>query len=178
MSRYLLALAVTCASVLHFASAALADYSGFVGDFVGSAVLERADGTTSPRDMSVSIRETKEGFSVAWSSTSYRDDGRAKAKSYEIEFIPSGRGEVFAAAMRRNVFGHTVQLDPMKGEPYVWARIEGATLTVYSLYVGEDGRYELQQFDRTIVDGGLELHFTRFSNGEKSREIRTLLERQ
>lgn len=156
---------------------AMADIAPFVGSYSGSAKMESADGSSQMRDMSVTIDETKDGFEVEWTSVSYRDDGRTKSKTYKIEFIPSGRGDVFAAAMQRNVFGHAVQLDPMKGEPYVWARLEGPTLSVFSLYVREDGGYFIQQYDRTLAEGGLELYFRRFANGDKEREVRTFLTR-
>jgi hypothetical protein len=79
--------------------------------------------------------------------------------------------------MKRNVFGHDVQLDPMKGEPYVWARIHGDTLSVYSLFVAEDGGYEIQQFDRTLATGGLDLDFQSVRNGEIQRTVSTFLTR-
>ena len=130
------------------------DIDAFVGDFSGSAELVSADGTKTQRDMSVSIRETKEGFSVKWTSTTYKPDGRVKEKSYSIDFVPSDRENVYSAAMKRNVFGHEVQLDPMKGEPFVWGRIVDETMTVFSLFVDDAGGYEMQQYDRTLADGG------------------------
>lgn len=168
----------TLLALLLSVSAALADIAPFVGSYAGSADIELQDGSVQKRDMSVKIGETDDGFEVEWTSVSYRSDGRTKAKTYKIEFIPSGRGDVFAAAMQRNVFGHAVQLDPMKGEPYVWARLEGPTLTVYSLFVREDGGYDIQQFDRTLAENGLDLHFTRFGNGVKDREVKTFLARE
>jgi hypothetical protein len=80
--------------------------------------------------------------------------------------------------MKRNVFGHDVQLDPMRGEPFVWSRIEGETLSVYSLYVAEDGGYEIQQFDRTLTVGGLDLAYKAVRNGEIQRTVSAFLERQ
>mmetsp|Transcript_7024 Transcript_7024/g.11370 ORF Transcript_7024/g.11370 Transcript_7024/m.11370 type:complete len:81 (+) Transcript_7024:73-315(+) len=79
--------------------------------------------------------------------------------------------------MRRNVFGHEVQLNPMKGEPYVWSRIDGETLTVYSLFVDVDGGYSLQQYDRTLADGGLNLRFQTIRDGEILRAVETFLTR-
>ena len=80
--------------------------------------------------------------------------------------------------MKRNVFGHNVQLDPMKGEPYVWGRIDGDTLSIYSMFVTEDGGYEIQQFDRTLATGGLELQFQNVLNGVIQRTVSTFLEKQ
>ncbi|MFK7870922.1 MAG: hypothetical protein AB8B58_16995 [Roseobacter sp.] len=158
------------------ASLAQADISRFVGTYVGSAAVTLEDGSKQPRDMNVEIKQTKEGFIVQWSSTSIRSDGSRKEKSYSVEFVPSDRGEVFAAAMKRNVFGHSVQLDPMKGEPYVWGRIHDDTLTVYSLFVAEDGGYEIQQFDRTLATGGLTLAYQSVRNGQINRTVTTFLE--
>lgn len=172
---------IACATLLSFglAAAALAEgFEDFVGSYSGSSEIQSADGSTQKRDMSVTIGETKDGFTVEWTSVSYRSGGKTKAKTYEIEFIASGRGDVYAAAMQRNVFGHQVPLDPMKGEPYVWARLEGATLSVFSLYVREDGGYDIQQYDRSLAEGGLDLHFQRFSNGNKQREVKTFLARE
>ena len=163
-------------TIVLFSSTVRADVERFVGDYSGSAEVELYDGTFAKRDMSVSISKTKAGFSVRWSSTTYRDD-KSKEKSYQIGFVPTERGDVYAAAMKQNVFGHEVPLDPMKGEPYVWARIKGDTLSVYSLYVNADGSYEMQQFDRTIAEGGLQLEFQRVSNGVAQRSISTFLKR-
>lgn len=167
---------IVCTALL--TQAALADIERFVGTYAGSAVVEQADGTALPRDMSVTISQKGDGFRVQWSSITYREDGRAREKSYSIDFVLSERDSVFAAAMKRNVFGHTVQLDPMKGEPYVWSRIAGDTLTVYSLFVAEDGGYEMQQFDRTLTEGGLMLDFKRISDGTPRRSVKTFLKRQ
>ena len=159
------------------APAAQADISRFLGDYTGFAEVVNADGSTSPRDMSVSIAETKKGFSVQWTTTTHKSGGRTKESTYKIEFVPSDRDGVYAAAMKKNVFGHQVQLDPMKGEPYVWARITGDTLTVFSLFVDADGGYELQQFDRTLTTGGLNLEFSRIGNGKQTRSSKAYLDK-
>lgn len=150
----------------------------FVGDYVGSADMVEEDGTATPRDMSVSIHQTSNGFNVSWKTTTYKADGRVKDQSFSIDFNQSKRQDVYSAAMKRNVFGHEVPLDPMQGEPFVWGRIEGDTLTVFSLFIDENGGYELQQFDRTLAEGGLNLSFSRFRNGAKSRSVETFLQKQ
>ncbi|MEL6564070.1 MAG: hypothetical protein AAFQ59_06470 [Pseudomonadota bacterium] len=153
------------------------DVSRFAGSYEGSAEVSAADGTKIPRDMSVEVSQTEDGFRVQWTSVTYRKDGRIKEKSYAIDFVPSGRAAVYAAAQQKNVFGHLVQLDPMKGEPYVWARIDGDTLTVYSLFVSEEGGYSLQQYDRTLAEGGLDLRFQNIRDGEILRAVETFLTR-
>ncbi|SFU17237.1 hypothetical protein [Sedimentitalea nanhaiensis] len=157
--------------------AALADIQRFVGSYSGSAEMVESDGTISPRDLSVTIRETQKGFSVQWTTLTHKAKGETKESTYDIDFVPSERAGVFAAAMKKNVFGHAVQLDPMKGEPYVWARITGDTLTIYSLFVDADGGYELQQFDRTLSQDGLDLQFNRISDGKHQRTIEAYLKK-
>ncbi|NSY38175.1 hypothetical protein [Leisingera sp. ANG59] len=154
-----------------------AGISQFVGEYSGSVEIVKADGDTDPRDMSVVIREMKKGFTIKWTSTTEKDDGRRKSKTYEIEFQKTGRNGVYSAAMTRNVFGHSVPLDPMEGEPFVWGRITGGTLTVFSLFIHPNGDYEMQQYDRTLAEGGLDLVYTARLNGEPQRQLQTFLAR-
>ncbi|MBY5932646.1 hypothetical protein KUV51_06515 [Tateyamaria omphalii] len=164
-------------AILALAGAARADIAPFVGSYTGSAEVVQVDGTTVPRDMSVEISQSRYGFTVTWTSVTYRASGKVSEKSYTVDFVPSGRGQVYAAAQKKNVFGHEVQLDPMKGEPYVWARIVGSTLTVFSLFVDVDGGYGLQQYDRTLTEGGLDLRFQTIRDGRILRAVDTFLER-
>jgi len=167
------------AALTFSASAAAADLSRFDGEYKGSAEVISADGTKAMRDMNVMIKtKNKREFTVDWTSTTYRPDGRTKSKSYSINFESTSRPGVFAAAMRQDLFGNAVQLNPMKGEPYVWGRVKGDTLTIYSLYIDSEGGYDLQQFDRTLADGGLELAFHSIHNGMILRTVRTFLEKQ
>ncbi len=175
-ARVLAALTFFFAALL--ASGAKAQIDPFVGSYKGSAELVLADGSTLPRDLSVEIAETRDGFSVKWSTTTFRSDGRVKEVAYEIDFVPSAQEGLFAAAMKKNVFGRSVQLDPMKGEPYVWGQLDGNTLTVYSLFVLADGGYEIQQYDRTLADGGLDLEFNSIRNGEEQRAVSSFLKRE
>jgi len=166
------------ALLLLVAPANAADISQFVGSFTGSATVESSDGTSARRDMSVEISKGDYGFSVQWTSSTHKPDGRIKTNSNSVNFVPSDRDGIYAAAMEKNVFGHEVQLDPMKGEPFVWSRIVGDTLTVFSLHVDKAGSYEMQQYDRTLADGGLQLKFSFLRNGQEQRSVSTFLKRQ
>ena len=148
----------------------------FVGTYSGTVEVE-IDGAVIQRDASVEIEANTPGFVVNWMTATRRSDGSVKTKSYSVNFQPTERDGVFGAAMRRNVFGKEVPLDPMKGEPYVWSRIVGDTLTVFSIFVYDDGSYEIQQFDRTLVDGGLKLDFSSAKNGEIRRKLSAFLKR-
>ena len=148
----------------------------FIGKYEGSAEFEES-GKKVTRDMSVNITETEDGFVVNWTSTSYKSDGRTKEKNYEIEFIDTLRDGIYSSAMGKNVFGNPVALDPLKGDPYVWARVSGNVLTIFSLLIDELGGYEMQEYNRTLVEGGLELEYKRVRNGLPLKNINSFLEK-
>ena len=149
----------------------------FAGSYAGSATLT-VDGKEERREMRTTIGATDAAFFVRWTSVTLKDGGQSKEKTYEVAFIPSPRPNIFGSAMKNNVFGKPVPLDPLAGEPFVWARLEGPTLSVFSLGINEAGEYELQEFHRTLADGGLDLVFLRVMDGTPQKEIRTFLARQ
>lgn len=153
------------------------EFTSFIGTFVGVAD-ETVDGETKQRDMSVTVAETEEGFSVRWKSIAFKADGRVKEQEYTVEFVPSQRDNIFGSAMKRNVFGKSVALDPLKGEPFVWARFVDDTFTVFSLFINEAGDYEMQEYHRTLAEGGLNLSFRRVRDGAAEKEITAFLKRQ
>lgn len=152
------------------------DFDRFAGTFTGAAEFS-FDGEVRYRDMSTTIEPTKDGFVLTWTSISRKDDGRAKAKTYKIKFAPSVRPNIYGSAMRTNVFGKAIPLDPLKGDPFVWARLIGDTLSVFSLFIDETGEYEMQEYHRTLVDQGLELEFLLVRDGKPLKTIKTLLKR-
>jgi hypothetical protein len=153
-----------------------ADIDRFVGTYSGAAEFV-SDGQVEHRDMSATILPTDRGFSVSWTSVTHKSDGRSKEKTYTIEFVPSDRDNIYGSAMKTNVFGKEVPLNPLAGEPYVWARIDGDTFTVFSLFINEVGEYELQEYHRTLVPGGLDLVFRRIRRGHPEKEISAFLKR-
>ncbi|MGI9316424.1 MAG: hypothetical protein ACR2QW_03735 [bacterium] len=164
------------ALILSLGNTYAADIDPFLGEYSGSAEVDN-NGSKETRDMSVKIRERKEGFSVEWESTIHKSDGRTKTKTYSIDFVATDRNNIFSSAMKTNVFGHAVPLDPMVGDPYVWSRITGDTLTVFSLHVDEEGGYEMQQYNRTLAEGGLQLHYQRIRSGQIQKTVETFLKR-
>ncbi len=149
----------------------------FIGEYEGRVKFIDGD-IAVERDLGVKISKTKTGFNIKWKSTTRKPNKKLKAKEYTIDFLPTKRSNVFAAAMKTNVFGGKVPLDPMKGDPYVWSRITGDTLTLFALLVRDDGGYELQVYDRTLVADGLQLKYSRIRDGQPLRTIETLLRRK
>lgn len=152
-------------------------FDRFEGTYIGSAEFEY-QGKVEQRDLSTTITAQEVGFTVNWTSVSFKPDGRTTEKTYNIEFSASERDNIYKSAMKKNLFGKATPLDPLQGEPFVWAYVEGDTLTVYSMFINETGGYEVQEFHRTLADGGLDLLFRRVHNGVPQKEIQTFLERQ
>jgi len=142
----------------------------FYGTYEGHTISDDGEGL-SKRDLGVEIVPLDRGFRLTWTTVKHRADGRAQRKSYTIDFRATRRDGVYASAMRINKFGSRVPLDPMKGEPFVWARLAGQTLTVYALMIDDNGVYEMQVYDRTVTDAGLDLEFNRYRDGVKLRTI-------
>jgi len=148
----------------------------FYGDFVGKSIAGSTAVTgegaeLSPRHLNVSIHPNDNGFTIAWLTITTRASGKTKAKSYLINFRDTARPGLYASAMRRDTTGALVPLDPMSGDPYVWAGIAGATLTVHALLVTDEGGYEVQIYHRTLTDDGMDLTFQRFRDGVLMKEI-------
>ena len=148
----------------------------FVGKYRGEYIKD-SGGELTQGDSAVTIEPRDEGFVVEWISVTRRADGRLKRKVYSIPFRPTQRSRIFTSAMRTNLFGRPVPLDPLQGDPYVWARIEDRTLTVYALIITDDGAYEMQKYERTLIEGGLELKFSRLRDGEPMRTATGVLKR-
>ena len=128
--------------------------------------------------MNFEIKKHSKGFSVRWVTIIPRPGGTTKRTSYRIRFDHTRKPKLFSAAMRRNVFGAPVPLDPIKGDPYMWASIRGKTLGVYGVHVTADGGYELQVYERTLAKGGIMLTFKRIRNGKPLKEISGFAKRE
>jgi len=160
------------------AGAAAADQAieNFYGEYTGRTLFAGAK-EIKARDINVKIKEIRRGFNISWSTVTVRKGAKAKRKSYSIDFRKTKRGGIFQSAMRKDVFGNRAPNDPMKGDPYVWARLRGDTLTVYALIVTSDGSYDMQVYDRTLTENGMKLDFKRFLEGQEVKSIKGDLQR-
>ena len=167
---------VVCVSMAMAATshAAGPDVEAFFGEFEGQAITDQ-EGELKTRDLRVKISPSKNGFTVNWISVTKRSDGSLKRKEYSVDFLPTRRQNIFRSGQRKNMFGHAVPLDPMQGDPYVWARIYGDTLTVFALHVLEDGGYEMQTYARTRIPEGLDLNYSRVRDGQVLRSVNGIL---
>jgi hypothetical protein len=159
------------------AGARAASLEPLFGTYVGVAEVEDiARGEVRQRDMDIVIEPYKQGgFRIQWVNVSLVDGKRAapgvERRVQTVLFEPAqGRG-FFIEAAENNPFREREETRPMRGDPVRWASLDDQGLHVYSFVVLEDGSYELQVYDRTLTDIGLDIHFQRIVDGELMREI-------
>jgi hypothetical protein len=145
-------------------------YQRFFGVYVGEAVSVSGDGLDK-RDISVEITPESKGFKVKWTVVIKRGRDQPRREERTITFHPSKRSDIFSSGMRTDQFGNPVPLDPLAGDPYIWARIDGPKLWMYALFVTDTGGYEMQTYERTLVPGGMELRYARVRDGEILRTV-------
>src|SRR5262245_1458095 len=134
------------AAVLARSEAAMPpSFEKFYGDWAGTA-LSDTGGEIAPRDIQAKIAPKGNGFSISWVLVVHKPAGKEKRSQVTITFQPSKRPNIYSSAMSVDVFGNATPLDPMRGDPYVWARVEGATLMIYALVITEGGGWEMHAY--------------------------------
>jgi hypothetical protein len=160
------------------AGARAASLEPFFGTYVGVAeVNDIAEGGIRQRDMDIMIEPYKlGGFKIQWVNVSLVDGKRAvpgvERRVQTVLFEPAEDRGFFVEAAESNPFREREETRPMRGDPVRWASLDEKALHVYSFVVLEDGRYELQVYDRRLTDIGLDIRFQRIVDDEVVREIR------
>ncbi len=144
------------------------DFQPFIGEFTGQVVYAVPAGLAK-RDLEVTIRRERGGFSLKWTTISRRASGKLKRAEHFVAFAPAKRPGFYAATDRIDRPGARIPIDPLAGDPQVWANIAGRTMTVYAVLITEDGKYEVQTYKRTAVPGGMELKFNWERRGKPSK---------
>ena len=151
------------------------DFQPFIGEFTGQVVFAGPAGLAK-RDLEVSIRRERGGFSLKWTTISQRASGKLKRAKYFTAFAPAKRPGFYAATDRINRLGARIPINPLAGDPQVWAKISGQTMTVYAVLITDDGKHEVQTYERTLVPGGMELKFNRVRDGKPLKTISAKLQ--
>jgi hypothetical protein len=149
---------------------AQADLRRFFGTYAGEAIVE-GSADLEKRDINAEISPQGKGFSVKWTMVIRKKAEKPRKVDYTITFQPTKRKDLYSSAMRTDVFGNAVPLDPMSGDPYLWARIDGNTFWMYALLVTDEGGYEMQTYERILTAGGMDLRYSRIRDGEVLRTI-------
>jgi hypothetical protein len=156
---------------------AAASLEPLFGTYVGVAKVEDlAKGDVRQRDMDIVIEPYKQGgFRIQWVNVSLVDGKRAvpgvERRLQTVLFEPAPDRGFFTEVAENNPFREREETRPMRGDPVRWASLDDQGLHVYSFVVLEDGRYELQVYDRTLTDIGLDIRFQRIVDGELTRQI-------
>ena len=176
-------LGLACAVALMLALAApaataAASLEPFFGTYVGVAEVQdfRNGGDVLQRDMDIVIEPYKQGgFRIHWVNVSLVDGKRAvpgvERRVQTVLFEPAEDREFFVEVAESSPFRERGDMQPMRGDPVRWASLDEQGLHVYSFMVLEDGRYELQIYDRALTDIGLDIRFQRIVDGELVREV-------
>jgi hypothetical protein len=147
------------------------------GTYVGVAEVEDvAQGNVRQRDMDIVIEPYKQGgFRIQWINVSLVDGKRAvpgvERRVQTVLFEPAQDRGFFMEAAESNPFREREQTRPMRGDPVRWASLDDQGLHVYSFMVLQDGRFELQIYDRSLTEIGLDIRFQRIVDGAVMRQI-------
>jgi hypothetical protein len=98
-----------------------------VGDFTGQVVYAGPAGLAK-RDLEVSIRRERSGFSLKWTTISQRASGKLKRAAYFVAFAPAKRPGFYLSTDRIDRLGARIPIDPLAGDPQVWAKISNLAL--------------------------------------------------
>ncbi len=158
-------------ALVHPAVHAGAPFERFFGQYQGEST-SIPEGEVAKRNVSVLIRPAKKGFVVEWEVEISKAEGRDKQKGLPVSFLPAKRKNIYKSAMRRDVFGHTAPMNPLKGDPFVWAIAAPDTLTVYVLRVTKSGEQDLRIHKHSLTPQGMESELIRFYGSEPIRRIR------
>jgi hypothetical protein len=171
--------ALALAALVHVpgALAAREDLSRFFGSYVGVAeVVDLATGEREQRHMDIQITpHDRYGLRVDWVNVTLVDGRRdvpgVQRRLQSVLFQPADGRDFLVEAAEGTPFRERERMRPMQGDPVRWAAVEGDRLHVYSFLVLDDGRYELQVYDRVLTDEGLDILFERIVDGEVLRRI-------
>jgi hypothetical protein len=147
----------------------------FFGHWQGQGVAEGENDmflSMSARDLDVTIRPHNDAFTVNWTTViraGSPDDPQIRRNSATLFFETTDRPNVWEAESSEN------PLDD--GGTLSWARLEGATLTLYQLTLSDRGGYELTSYARTLEEDRMILVFTRLLDGAPVRSVRGRLSR-
>jgi len=154
------------------------DIKKFFGVFEGQTV-DIKPGETRSRQVNVVIEAYGEdGFKVDWKIVMNKIDGRQKLRSSSIAFKPTIRPGIYTSAMQKDLFGNEVPLDPVAGDPFVWATLKKEVLRINRLIITDEGGFELQIFKRSLDKQGLTVQFSRYLEGERQTFLPAKIKRK
>ena len=147
------------------------------GSFVGKAtVLDLKTGAEQQRDLDIVVSAYgKDGLKIDWITVGLVDGRRdvpgVKRWSQTALFKPLEDKNFMVEVGENSLFKERGDMEVIKGDPVRWTRIEDDTLHACSFVVLEDGRYELQIYQRILTESGMDILFERIVDGEVIRRV-------
>ena len=142
------------------------------------------DGSVAPTaaDLNVRLRREDAGFQMSWIAFERQGGAGLKRQKFDASFTPTNRPGVFAfnpgkPSLLSRLFADPATGNPLKGETLLWARLEGATLTVYSLAIDDHGGFDLDRYARTLTDDGMTVRYTHRIENDRILTIEGRLEK-
>jgi len=152
------------------------DIERYLGEYQGISVSD-PDGLLSARDLDVTVHTHDNGFVMEWVTITPTVNDQLKRQEYKVKFHPTQRESIYSAAMRPDLFGGWVPLDPFEGDPFMWARILDSTLTIYAMFITDTGAHDMQIYERTLTKDGLNLNFQRLRDDTSLGVVKGVLKR-
>jgi hypothetical protein len=149
----------------------------FFGTYVGVAKVQDLEtGATQQRHMDIVIEPYKQaGFRLHWINVTLvegrRDLPGVERQVQEVIFEPAADRGLYVEAQESNPFRERSATRPMHGDPVRWASVQDGRLHVNSFVVLDDGRYELQTYERDLTEDGMTIRFERILDGKVVKRI-------
>ncbi|MCB1491363.1 MAG: hypothetical protein KDJ77_06125 [Rhodobiaceae bacterium] len=169
-------IAVLLLLVLVAVPARAAGLGDFEGVFVGVSETFDGDGhSLDKRDVDMVITGMGGGgFSIELTSVALVDGRRdvpgVRRRAFVGEFVPSENGKYFVAKAPFEPFEERKSTEMIAGAPLEWAEIEGNSLIIYTFAVLDDGRFELQVYERALDGDIMRTLYERHLDGTLERQ--------
>lgn len=143
------------------------EVSKYFGTFIG-VTKDAQTAKSKPLELRVSIEaQGRDGFQVEWSTVDKNNGEVDELSTSSVIFKPTNRSGIYGSAMKTDVFGNRIPLNPLSGDPFVWATLSSSVLRIHQLIISDDGGYELKLYKRSLDQKGLEVQFARYRDGER-----------
>lgn len=158
-------------------NAMAAELEDYFGTYVGVAEVAPLDGGGGEeRHIDITISRYKDkGFRIEWIAVSLVDGRRdvpgVERQKHEVLFEPGDRGCCYVQVGKYDPFREREALKPMLGEPVRWAVLDDNGLQIYSFAILEQGAYELQSYNRSLTDVGIDLLYELVEDGVVKRRV-------
>lgn len=151
--------------------------SRFFGSYVGKAKVENLkDSTEQERDLDIVVSPYRQdGLKVEWVTVGLVDGRRdvpgVKRWSQTALFRPADDADFMVEVSENNLFKERSDVQVVEGDPVRWTRIEDNILHACAFVVLDDGRYELQVYQRILTETGMDILFERIVDGQVIRRV-------